>query len=84
MKLYYNQILIPYSVFSNTNTQLGPTTELLSNNNGTNNYSPGDLDFIYTTGSVIGVKIRIMTTSAANGEKIRFDLNTSFIIQQIG
>ena len=76
--------VISYNCFSDTNTALGPTTEILSNNNGTNNYSPGDLDFIYTTSTSIGVKIRIATTSAATGEKIRFDLNTSFMIQQIG
>jgi hypothetical protein len=76
--------VIPYSVFSSTNTQLGPTTEILSNNNSTNNYSPGDLDFIYSTSTSIGVKIRIMNTSAGTGEKVRFDLNTSFMIQQIG
>jgi hypothetical protein len=75
--------VIPYSCFSSTNTQLGPTAEILSENNGTNNYSPGDLDFIYTTATQVGVKIRIATTSASTGEKIRFDLNTSFIIQQI-
>ena len=76
--------VIAYSCFSDTNTQLGPSTELLSNNNSTANYSSGDLDFIYVASSTIGVKIRIATTSAATGEFIRSDLNTSFIIQQIG
>jgi hypothetical protein len=76
--------VIPYSLYDTSNNQLGPLTEQLSTNFNTSNYSPGDLDFIYTTGATIDVKIRIGSTSASTGESIRADLNTSFIIQQIG
>jgi hypothetical protein len=75
-----------FSCYSSpSNTQLGPTVEMVQVTNTTNNISNGYLDFIYTVASQTDVKIR--TTSATNalsGEQLRSDLNTAMIIQQIG
>jgi hypothetical protein len=77
--------LIQYSCFDSSNNQLGPTVEQIQPTSGSNNVSSGDLDFIYTTGTTIDVKIRTLsTTTALSGEYIRGDLNTQLIIQKIG
>ena len=77
--------LIQYSCYDSSNNQLGPTVEQIQPTSGSNNVSSGDLDFIYTTGATIDVKIRTnSSTSALSGEYIRGDLNTQFIIQKIG
>ena len=77
--------LIQYSCFDSSNNQLGPTVEQIQPTSGSNNVSSGDLDFIYVASTTIDVKIRTTSsTNALNGEYIRGDLNTQFIIQQIG
>lgn len=75
---------LQFSCYNSSNTQIGPTVEIIQSTNGTNNISDGTLDFIYAPASNTDIKIR--TTSATNaltGEAIRYDLNTQFIIQQI-
>jgi hypothetical protein len=77
--------LIQFSCYDSSNNQLGPTVEQIQPTSGSNNVSSGDLDFIYNVTSQIDVKIRTSgTTNALSGEYIRSDLNTTFIIQQIG
>ena len=77
--------LIQYSCYDSSNNQLGPNVEQIQPTSGSNNVSSGDLDFIYSTSSSIDVKIRTSSsTNALSGEYIRADLNTTFIIQQIG
>jgi hypothetical protein len=77
--------LFQWSCYTNSNSQLGPTVEQIQSTNSSNNLSPGDLDFIYTANSLVEIKIRTnSSTNALSGEYIRFDLNTSLIIQQIG
>lgn len=75
---------LQFSCYDSSNTQIGPTVEIIQSTNGTNNISDGTLDFIYAPSTNTDIKIR--TTSATNaltGESIRYDLNTQFIIQQI-
>jgi hypothetical protein len=76
--------LLQYSCFDSVNMQIGPTVEIVQSTNGSNNISDGTLDFIYAP--ITNTDIKIRTTSATNalsGERIRGDLNTQFIIQQI-
>jgi len=76
---------IQFSCYDSSNNQLGPTVEMIQSTNSTNNISNGYLDFIYTVTNTIDVKIKTTnSTNALSGEQIRFDLNTSMIIQQIG
>jgi hypothetical protein len=76
--------LLQYSCYDNSNTQIGPTVEIVQSTNGTNNISDGTLDFIYAPVSNVKIKIRTTNnTTALSGEEIRSDLNTQFIIQQI-
>lgn len=76
--------LLEFSCYNSSNTQLGPTTQIVQSTNGSNNISDGTLDFIYAPGSNVDIKIRTTgNTTALSGEKIRGDLNTQLIIQQI-
>ena len=76
--------LLQYSCYDSSNSQLGPTVEIVQSTNSSNNISDGTLDFIYAPGSNIDIKIRTTSgTSALSGEFIRGDLNTQLIIQQI-
>jgi hypothetical protein len=80
-----NYYLIQFSCYTSANAQIGPTVEIVQSTNTSNNISSGHLDFIYSFGSQTDIKIRTSgTTNALSGENIRADLNTSFIIQQIG
>jgi hypothetical protein len=73
-----------FSCYDSSNSQIGPTVEIIQSTNGTNNISDGTLDFIYAPGSNTDIKIRTTNnTSALSGEFIRGDLNTQIIIQQI-
>ena len=76
--------LFQFSCYDSSNSQIGPTVEIVQSTNGTNNISDGTLDFIYAPVSNITIKIRTTNnTSALSGEFIRGDLNTQLIIQQI-
>jgi hypothetical protein len=76
--------LLQYSCYNSSNSQLGPTVEIVQSTNLSNNISDGTLDFIYAPGSNVDIKIRTTSgTSALSGEFIRGDLNTQLIIQQI-
>jgi hypothetical protein len=76
--------LLQYSCYNSSNSQLGPTVEIVQSTNSSNNISDGTLDFIYAPGSNVDIKIRTTSgTSALSGEFIRGDLNTQLIIQQI-
>ena len=76
--------LVQFSLFDSTNTQLGPTTELIQPTSGSPNTSDATFDMIYDAASQIDVKIRTTSaTTALSGEYIRGDLNTQFIIQKI-
>jgi hypothetical protein len=76
--------LLEFSCYDSSNTQLGPSTQIVQSTNGSNNISDGTLDFIYAPGSNVDVKIRTTAnTTALTGESIRGDLNTQLIIQQI-
>ena len=76
--------LFQYSCYDSSNSQLGPTIEIVQSTNASNNISDGTLEFIYAPGSNINIKIRTTnSTSALSGEYIRGDLNTQLIIQQI-
>jgi hypothetical protein len=76
---------IEFSCYNSSNTQLGPTVQMVQSTDTTNNISNGYLDFIYRVTSQTDVKIRTTAnTTALSGEQIRSDLNTSMIIQQIG
>jgi len=76
--------LLQYSCYDSSNSQLGPTVEIVQSTNLSNNISDGTLDFIYAPGSNVDIKIRTTSgTSALSGEFIRGDLNTQLIIQQI-
>ena len=76
--------LLQYSCYDSANTQIGPTVEIVQSTNTSNNISDGTLDFIYAPVANIDIKIRTTNnTTALTGEKIRGDLNTQFIIQQI-
>lgn len=76
--------LLQFSCYDSSNSQLGPTIEIVQSTNSSNNISDGTLDFIYAPGSNIDIKIRTTNnTSALSGEFIRGDLNTQLIIQQI-
>ena len=73
-----------FSCYDSSNSQIGPTVEIIQSTNGTNNISDGTLDFIYAPASNTDIKIRTTSaTTALSGETIRADLNTQFIIQQI-
>lgn len=76
--------LLEFSCYNSSNTQLGPTTQIVQSTNGSFNISDGTLDFIHAPGSNVDIKIRTTTnTTALSGESIRGDLNTQLIIQQI-
>ena len=76
--------LLQFSCYNSSNSQLGPTVEIVQSTNGSNNISDGTLDFIYAPGSNVDIKIRTTnSTSALSGEFVRGDLNTQLIIQQI-
>lgn len=76
--------LLQYSCYDSSNSQIGPTIEIVQSTNSSNNISDGTLDFIYAPGSNVDIKIRTTSgTSALSGEFIRGDLNTQLIIQQI-
>lgn len=76
--------LLQFSCYDSSNSQLGPTIEIVQSTNSSNNISDGTLDFIYAPGSNVDIKIRTTNnTSALSGEFIRGDLNTQLIIQQI-
>jgi hypothetical protein len=76
--------LLEFSCYSSSNAQLGPTTQIVQSTNGSNNISDGTLDFIYAPSTNSDIKIRTTAnTTALSGEKIRGDLNTQLIIQQI-
>jgi hypothetical protein len=76
--------LLQFSCYDSSNSQIGPTVEIVQSTNGTNNISDGTLDFIYAPVSNVSIKIRTTNnTSALSGEFIRGDLNTQLIIQQI-
>jgi hypothetical protein len=75
---------LQYSCYTSANAQIGPTVEIIQSTNGTNNISDGTLEFIYAPGSNTDIKIRTTAANTAlSGEKIRGDLNTQLIIQQI-
>lgn len=76
--------LLEFSCYNSSNTQLGPTVQIVQSTNSSNNISDGTLDFIYAPGSNVDIKIRTTNnTNALTGESIRGDLNTQLIIQQI-
>jgi hypothetical protein len=76
--------LLQYSCYDSSDTQIGPTIEIVQPTNTSNNISDGTLEFIYAPVSNIDIKIRTTNnTTALTGEKIRGDLNTQLIIQQI-
>lgn len=75
---------LQYSCYTSANAQIGPTVEIVQSTNGTNNISDGTLEFIYAPGSNTDIKIRTTAANGAlSGERIRGDLNTQLIIQQI-
>jgi hypothetical protein len=76
--------LLQFSCYDSSNSQIGPTVEIVQSTNATNNISDGTLEFIYAPVSNVSIKIRTTNnTSALSGEFIRGDLNTQLIIQQI-
>jgi hypothetical protein len=74
-----------FSCYDSSNNLTGPIVEMVQSTNATNNISDGTLDFILAPNSNVDIKIRTTgNTTALSGEFIRGDLNTQFIIQQIG